>query len=133
MARKKTSKASVESMSSTRPTTAIKNDPVGKWRIVETEIWDTDYTDTEEPGFIAFEKRGEGELHFGCIQAVLDWRHNPDTDRVEFSFSGFDESTALYHNLFAQPHNVEAGGETGLWVKPTELTKEGFVSFVGCQ
>ena len=95
MARKKTSKASVESMSSTRPTTAIKNDPVGKWRIVETEIWDTDYNDTEEPGFIAFQKRGEGELHFGCIQAVLNWRHDPDTDRVEFSFSGFDEGTEV--------------------------------------
>ena len=132
MARKKTSKASVESMSSTRPTTAIKNDPVGKWWIVETEIWDTDYTDTEEPGFIAFEKIGEGELHFGCIQAVLNWRHDPDTDRVEFSFSGFDESTGLCLNLLARPHNA-IGGETGPWVQPTELTKEGFVSSVGCQ
>ena len=62
---------------------------------VITEIWDTDYTDTEEPGFIAFQKRGDGELHFGCIQAVLDWRHDPDTDRVEFSFSGFDEGNEV--------------------------------------
>ncbi len=94
-------------------TTAIKNDPVGKSRIVETEIWDPNYTDMEELGFIAFQKRGEGELHFGCIQAGLDWRHDPDTDGVEFSFSSFNESTALYLNLLAHPRNVEIGGETG--------------------
>ena len=29
--------------------------------------------------------------------------------------------------------HVKIGGKTGLWVEPTELTKEGFVSSVGCQ
>ncbi len=67
------------------------------------------------------------------IHSPVFWRHAPDIDRVEFSFSGFDESTALHCNLLAQPHNVEIGGKTGTWVEPTKPTKEGFVSSIGCQ
>ena len=42
------------------------------------------------PGHIAFNKDGMGQLHFGCVETELDWRFEADTQRVEFTLSGFD-------------------------------------------
>jgi hypothetical protein len=68
---------------------------VGKWRIVEMDQWDQDYIDMEEEGQITFEKRGEGGLHFGCVDASLDWRYDDSLDRVDFTFVGSDEGTEV--------------------------------------
>ena len=49
----------------------------------------------EEEGQITFEKRGEGGLHFGCVDASLDWRYDDSLDRVDFTFVGSDEGTGV--------------------------------------
>lgn len=55
------------------------------------EQWDQEYVDMDSPGYITFKKGGAGQLHFGCVEAELDWRVEADTRRVEFTFAGFDE------------------------------------------
>ncbi len=55
------------------------------------EQWDQDYVDMDSPGHITFKQGGTGQLHFGCVEAELDWRLEAGTERVEFTFSGFDE------------------------------------------
>jgi hypothetical protein len=63
----------------------------GKWKIVEMDQWDLEFIDMTEPGHITFKTGGAGQLHFGCVDAALDWRQDPGSDRVDFSFQGFDE------------------------------------------
>ena len=53
--------------------------------------WDLDYVDMDSPEHITFKKGGTGQLHFGCVEAELDWRCEADAERVEFTFAGFDE------------------------------------------
>jgi len=48
-----------------------------------------EYIDMTEPGHITFQKGGTGQLHFGCVDAELDWQDGEH--RVDFSFQGFDE------------------------------------------
>ena len=55
------------------------------------ELWDQEYVDMEEPGHITFKEDGTGQLHFGCVDAQLDWWRDKDVERVDFSFTGFDE------------------------------------------
>ena len=62
---------------------------VGKWRIVEMELWDTSFVDLLEPAYIAFDQRRRGEFVFGAVHASLDCRYGSDS--VDFTGEGFDE------------------------------------------
>lgn len=55
------------------------------------EQWDQDFVDLVSPGHITLAKGGTGQLHFGAVDAELDWRAGSEPDRVEFTFDGFDE------------------------------------------
>jgi hypothetical protein len=66
---------------------------MGRWRIVERDLWDRDAIDLLEPGFIEF--AGDGTGRFGFI-ALRGWMHCRSTKRggrtiVEFSWDGVDE------------------------------------------
>jgi hypothetical protein len=39
----------------------------GRWRIVQTQLWNGDYLDMMEPAYIAFDRRSGGEFAFGCV------------------------------------------------------------------
>jgi hypothetical protein len=69
----------------------VKSAFIGRWRIVEMEQWDQDFVDLVSPGHITLAKGGTGQLHFGAVDAELDWRAGSEPDRVEFTFDGFDE------------------------------------------
>ena len=69
----------------------MKGSFVGRWRIVEMELWDQDFVDLESPGHIVFTRNGHGELHFGALEVTLDWRLDATGNRVDFAFEGFDE------------------------------------------
>ena len=69
----------------------MKEDFIGKWKIVEMEQWDQDYVDMEEPGHITFKKGGSGSFHLGCVDASLGWRYEASIDRADFTFDGCDE------------------------------------------
>ena len=58
----------------------------GRWRIVETDLWDADETGDDR---IVVANDGGGELHLVAISATIDCRF--EKDRVEFTWMGFDE------------------------------------------
>ena len=66
-----------------------KNPLLGRWRITEMELWDTDFVDMLEPAYITFEAKGGGEFVFGAVRRDLDCRYGPDG--VRFTWEGFDE------------------------------------------
>ena len=66
---------------------------VGRWRIVEMDLWAQEDVDLVAPGFIDFEADHMGSLGFIAVQGGLDWRDAPrdGCPGVEFSWEGFDE------------------------------------------
>ncbi|MGH9080933.1 MAG: hypothetical protein ACRDYE_12835 [Acidimicrobiales bacterium] len=66
---------------------------VGRWRIVEMELWRQEDVDLVAAGFIEFERDHMGSLGFIAVQGGIDWRAAPRDGRpgVEFSWEGFDE------------------------------------------
>ena len=72
-----------------RTVTAI----VGRWRIIEMDLWAQEDVDLVTPGFIEFEPDHMGSLGFIAVQAGIDWRDTPRNGcpGVEFSWEGFDE------------------------------------------
>jgi hypothetical protein len=65
---------------------------LGKWRIVEMDLWDTAYIDMLGPGHIELDPSG-GSMEFGAIQIGLDCHYG--TDSVHFTFQGHDEMTEV--------------------------------------
>jgi hypothetical protein len=70
-------------------TRAARKTLIGKWRIVEMELWDTDYLDLVEPAYIRFERGGSGEFVFGVVTGSLDCDYTSES--VEFTWQGHDE------------------------------------------
>lgn len=62
---------------------------IGKWRIIEADLWDRDYLDLVEPAHIAFEGNGHGEFAFGCVNGDLDCEYSRRI--IFFTWQGFDE------------------------------------------
>jgi hypothetical protein len=62
---------------------------VGRWRIVETNIWDRAYLDLCGPAKIVIGADGRGEIAFGAMQATLDVEYGPTS--IAFTWIGCDE------------------------------------------
>lgn len=62
---------------------------IGRWRIVEADLWDRDYLDLVEPATITIGANGHGEIAFGAMQASLDLGYSPSM--VSFRWGGSDE------------------------------------------
>jgi hypothetical protein len=62
---------------------------VGRWRIVEADIWDRDHLDLCGPATITITDHGRGEIAFGALQAGLDIEYSRSS--VGFTREGFDE------------------------------------------
>lgn len=62
---------------------------VGRWRIVEADIWDQTYLDLSGPATITITDHGRGEIAFGALQAGLDIEYSRSS--VGFTWEGFDE------------------------------------------
>ena len=62
---------------------------IGKWRIVEADLWDRDYLDLMEPAHITFQDNGHGEFTFGCVNGDLDCEYSRRI--IFFTWQGFDE------------------------------------------
>lgn len=70
-------------------TRATANRLIGKWRIVQTDLWEEDYLDMLEPAFIEFKRGGLGEFRFGCVIAGLDCQYMSAATR--FTWQASDE------------------------------------------
>lgn len=62
---------------------------IGRWRIVEADLWDRDYLDLVAPAAIVIGADNHGEIAFGAMQACLDLSYSPAM--VFFTWAGFDE------------------------------------------
>ncbi|MHC1550919.1 hypothetical protein [Phyllobacterium sp. K27] len=62
---------------------------IGRWRIVEADLWDRDYLDLVQPAAIDIGANGHGEIAFGAMQATLDLGYSQST--ISFTWFGFDE------------------------------------------
>ena len=71
-----------------------KNPYIGKWRILEMELWDQDYVDEITEGHFTFEKDGLGYFQFGLVEGKIDYRIEKcgELERIEFSWEGQDEN-----------------------------------------
>jgi PHD/YefM family antitoxin component YafN of YafNO toxin-antitoxin module len=67
---------------------------VGKWRIVEMTMFDSEYIDLVEPGYIAFGPRGQGDFAFGAVTASLDLWYAPSS--IDFTWRGSDEGDEVF-------------------------------------
>jgi hypothetical protein len=62
---------------------------VGRWRILEADLWDRDYLDLDRPATITIGADNHGEIAFGAMAATLDLGYSPSM--VFFTWAGFDE------------------------------------------
>jgi hypothetical protein len=62
---------------------------IGRWRIVEADLWDRGYLDLCGPAMIAIGDDSNGEIAFGALQADLDISYSPST--IFFTWRGCDE------------------------------------------
>jgi hypothetical protein len=71
----------------------MKNEYLGRWRIVEMEMWDRNYIDLVVPGYILFEENDLGEFQFGTVEGSLDYHIEPyeEKERLEFTWEGSAE------------------------------------------
>lgn len=62
---------------------------IGRWRIVEADLWDRDYLNLCGPATITIGDDNNGEIAFGALQAGLDVSYSPSM--VFFTWEGCDE------------------------------------------
>lgn len=62
---------------------------IGRWRIVEADLWDRDHLDLVDPAMLVIQDDGHGEIGFGALQAGLDFEYG--RSMVFFTWTGFDE------------------------------------------
>jgi hypothetical protein len=66
---------------------------VGRWRIVEADLWDRDDLDLVEPAMMTIGPHGRGEIAFGAMQGDLELESS--RSMVFFTWAGFDESDEI--------------------------------------
>jgi hypothetical protein len=66
---------------------------IGRWRIIEADIWDRDYLDLVEPASLTIGKTGRGEFAFGAVNATLELEYSRSV--VFFRWTGSDEGDEI--------------------------------------
>ena len=72
--------------------------------------WDRDYLDIDGPAHISFTRDGTGQLHFGCVDAGLEWKIEQSKGRGTFTFSGFDEGDEVSGRGWVKTDNDKLAG-----------------------
>ena len=67
---------------------------VGRWRIVEMDVWDKDFLDLVETAHLTFKGAADGKIAFGALKGFLDVRYGTRDGSAcaEFSWQGNDEN-----------------------------------------
>jgi hypothetical protein len=66
---------------------------IGRWRIVEADLWDHDYLDLVEPADLKINDDGSAEFAFGVVQAGGEIEYSVTT--VFFRWNDFDEGDEI--------------------------------------
>ena len=66
----------------------------GRWRIVEMDVWDSDFLDLVEEAHLTLTGEAAGEIAFGALQGALDVRYGSRDGAAcaEFSWEGSDDN-----------------------------------------
>ena len=77
---------------------------LGRWRFVESDVWDLDDLDLVEAAHILFGSRGEGSFALIAMQADLDCVVGTRDGQpvVEFTWEGIDEGDPISGRGWAQ-------------------------------
>ena len=67
---------------------------LGRWRIVEADLWDHGYLDLVEPAYMTFAKNGRDEFAFGAVNATMELGYGQRI--VFFNWTGSDEGDEIY-------------------------------------
>lgn len=62
---------------------------VGRWRIINADLWDRDYLDMAEPAYLQIGDDGWVRFAFGCVTAGGELQYSRTI--VFFRCTGFDE------------------------------------------
>ena len=81
-------------------TGTVASELIGKWRIVEADLWDKDFLDLVEPAHITFDDDGRGEFAFGAMNGDLDCEYAQRI--IFFTWAGFDEMDEVGGNGSAE-------------------------------
>jgi hypothetical protein len=65
---------------------------IGRWRIVEADLWDREYLDLCGPATLTITAR-DGEIAFGALEAVLEVEYARDS--IGFRWAGSDEGDQI--------------------------------------
>ena len=67
---------------------------IGRWRILEMDVWDREYIDLVVPGFIEFERGNSGSFQFGTVSGGIDWRLSlrDAAPAVEWCWDGWSDA-----------------------------------------
>ena len=76
---------------------------VGRWRIVEADLWDRGYLDLCGPARLVVGDDGQGEIAFGAMQAGLDIAYG--ADNIHFNWCGFYEMDEVQGDGSAEIQN----------------------------
>jgi hypothetical protein len=78
-----------------------KNNPLlGRWRIIQADLWDRDYLDLVGPACLTVQADGSGEITFGAMQASLSIGYG--LDNIDFTWSGSDEGDEVQGSGYAE-------------------------------
>ena len=65
---------------------------LGRWRIIEADLWDRDYLDLCGPAMLTITARG-GEIAFGALEAGLEVEYARNS--IGFLWAGCDEGDQI--------------------------------------
>jgi len=76
----------------------------GRWRIIETELWDQEALDLVVRAYMRFDRSGLVEMELIAIGASIDYRVEQRDGALvlEFSWAGFDEMDATSGRAWAR-------------------------------
>ncbi|MBM4270073.1 MAG: hypothetical protein FJ144_26305 [Deltaproteobacteria bacterium] len=86
---------------------------LGRWSIVETEMWDREALDLVAPAHITFERDGLGQMELVAVRASIDYRvaDRAGTRVIELSWAGFDEMDPVSGRAWAEPDGDSIRGK----------------------
>ena len=73
---------------------------IGRWRIVEADLWDRSHLDLVGPAEMTIGPDGHGEIAFGALQAGLDIEYGISV--VFFTWEGFEEMDEMHGSGVAE-------------------------------
>jgi len=80
---------------------------IGRWRIIEADLWGRDHLDLVEPAKVTIRADGHGKIAFGALQAGLDLGYSQSFVHVTAGFDEMDEVSGDGHAELLDDGTIE--------------------------